>query len=155
RAEKALSNTTIHPALGMDSTLPQHRPTDGYSEARFSPRQDDYPVWYFFYGTLADAAFLVRLLSLSQKPRLRPASVEGGIMRTWAGRYPALIDADSLCKCIAGFAYLVESREHEEILQYYETKKYEVVRCSIRMYDDIEVINGLTFRYVGDPQNLN
>ncbi|KAK2759405.1 hypothetical protein FQN54_002883 [Arachnomyces sp. PD_36] len=152
KAEKALSSTSIYPTLGIDSTLPQHR-LAGINTPR--PTQDEYPVWYFFYGTLADSTFLLKLLSLSEKPELRPASVEMGTIGTWAGKYRALIDAASHNR-VDGFAYLVNSCEHEEILQYYETEKYEVVRCLIRMSDNLsEVINGLTFRFVGDSQDLD
>lgn len=153
---RSLSNTSIYPTLGMDSTLPQHRLDDTCLDAPFSPAQDEYPVWYFFYGTLADAAFLLKLLSLSQEPELRSASIEGGTIRTWAGRYRSLVEAAaSSRKCIDGSAYLVNSCDHEEILQYYETENYEVVRCLIRMNDNTEVIDGLTFRFVGDSQDLD
>jgi hypothetical protein len=153
KAEKDLSSTSIYPTLGMDSTLPQYRLSD--SAISPSPAQDEYPVWYFFYGTLADPAFLVHLLSLSEEPELRPASIKGGTIKIWAGKYKAVIDApDSTCNYIGGYAYQVVSRSHEEILQYYETEKYEVARCSINMKDTGEEINGLTFRFAGCPKDL-
>lgn len=39
------------PTLGLDYTMPQNRLP---KVAKVSPTQDEYPVWYFFYGTLAD-----------------------------------------------------------------------------------------------------
>jgi hypothetical protein len=64
RANKDLSSISAHPTLGVDSTLPQYRATD--SSTVFTPTQDQYPVWYFFYGSLADADILLRRLSLFQ-----------------------------------------------------------------------------------------
>lgn len=42
------------------------------------------------------------------------------------------------------------SEENEEILRYYETDCYEVVRCEICMVDVGEVVKGLVFRFVGE-----
>jgi Gamma-glutamyl cyclotransferase, AIG2-like len=156
KAEKALSNTSPYPTLGKESTLPQHRPTIIASPSTFLPAQDQYPVWYFFYGSLADPDVLSRLLSLSEQPELRPASVTGGILKTWAAKYKAIVDAPaSASRCVHGHAYQVLIREHEEALQYYETEKYEVVRCLIKLRDKTEeVVNGLTFRFVGKSQDL-
>jgi len=156
KAEKALSNTSPYPTLGLESTLPQHRPTTINSTSTFLPAQGQYPVWYFFYGSLADPDVLSRLLSLSEQPGLRLASVTGGILKTWAARYKAIVDAPaSASHCIHGHAYRVLIREHEEALQYYETEKYEVVRCLIKLHDKTEeVVNGLTFRFVNKSQDL-
>ncbi|KAK5462959.1 hypothetical protein LTS15_002671 [Exophiala xenobiotica] len=53
KAKKHLCPHTQAPMLGrMDLTLPQHRPDKATFEP--TPLPDQYPVWYFFYGTLAD-----------------------------------------------------------------------------------------------------
>lgn len=154
KAEKDLSSTSIYPTLGKDSTLPQHRLSD--SDTPPTPAQDEYPVWYVFYGTLADPAFLAQLLSLSEEPELRPARVEGAAIRSWAGKYKAAVDDPvSAHNTIDGYAYRVASSIHEETLRYYETEKYEVVRCPIIMKDTGELINGLTFRFAGGYQELD
>lgn len=68
RAVKALSDSSMHPILGIDPTLPQHRPDHIGPLLTYSPAQDQYPVWYFFYGSLADPDILSRLLSLFETP---------------------------------------------------------------------------------------
>ena len=161
KARKELSPTSIHPTLGLDSTLPQHRATISNLDLTLpqyrglpdhptiSPLQDEYPVWYFFYGTLADPVILSRLLSLPEyaSPILFPARISGGATKTWGGKYLALIDSDTNDK-VLGSAYQVKDCRHEEVLLAYETEKYEVVRCLIDL-DDRQV-SGLTFRFVGN-----
>lgn len=143
KAEKDLSNHSMHPTLGCDATLPQHRPADTHTF--FTPTQDQYPVWYFFYGTLADTAILSRQLLLPNVPDLRPATIRGGVLKTWAGEYKALVDGPANA-CVEGFAYCVLTKEHEDALRSYETDNYEVVRCTI-LFRDGEV-QGCTFRFV-------
>ena len=91
------------------------------------------------------------LLSLptSEQLDLRPACVTGGRIKTWAGKYKALVDDDSASAsaCI-GWAYEVQCPEHEEALRIYETERYQVVRCTIEMWE--QSVGGLTFRFV-DP----
>jgi len=141
-AKKDLSPSSIHPTLGLDATLPQHRAPS----AHIAPLQDEYPVWYFFYGTLADSTFLTELLALSEPAILIPASISRGVVRTWGGRYNALVDGAAI-DCVRGSAYRVTSREREEALLLYETEMYEVVRCEIVMGG--ERVSGLTFRFAG------
>ncbi|KAI2778737.1 hypothetical protein F4815DRAFT_476461 [Daldinia loculata] len=145
RAEKNLSTKSAYPTLGIDTTMPQHRlcSTD---DPKLVPAQNQYPVWYFFYGTLADPSVLKRLLGID--PTYRPASVVGGVLKTWGGKYKALVDAPS-DKTVQGQAFLVKGREQEECLQLYETDKYEVVRCEMEI-EGMEEVKGLTFRFVGD-----
>lgn len=161
KAKKDLASISIYPTLGVESTLPQHRYS---SDLSFDPtirhhlgssihtdcpvQQDDYPVWYFFYGTLADPVLLTRLLSLPEiePPILMPASVSGGLVKTWQAKYKALINGASTDH-VHGSAYEVTSREREEALLFYETEKYEVVRCCITMAN--QTVQGLTFRFVG------
>ncbi|KAH9895469.1 hypothetical protein F4778DRAFT_273656 [Xylariomycetidae sp. FL2044] len=144
RAAKNLSADSAYPTLGIDPTLPQHRLCSAHgNDPKLIPSQTQYPVWYFFYGTLADPAVLRRLLGV--EPVYREASVQGGILTTWGGKYKALIDRPR-GGVVHGSAFLVEDSEQEEILCCYETAKYEVVRCEIEMGD--EKVRGLTFRFV-------
>lgn len=146
KAKKDLAATSIHPTLGIESTLPQHRAS--FLQTSFFPLQEDLPVWYFFYGTLADRPFLSRLLSLpeAEHPLLVPATISSGIVKTWKDRYNALVDGEST-DYVHGSAYEVTTKEREEALLLYETEKYEVVRCSIMM--ESGTVQGLTFRFAG------
>ncbi|KAI0426708.1 hypothetical protein F5Y09DRAFT_333923 [Xylaria sp. FL1042] len=80
----------------------------------------DYPIWYFFYRTLADPAVLGRLLGV--EPLLPNGIVHGS-------------------------AFLVQDQNQEEILRCYGTDKHEVVRCELNTRDN--KIKG-TFRFVGN-----
>lgn len=142
-AEKNLSPDSLHPTLGVESTLPQFRGTD------VSPHNDEYPVWYFFYGTLADPDILTAQTGV-EEPGLIPAHISGGVLKTWGGKYKALVDQRGHGKesNVAGHAFCVESENVETGLRVYETDKYEVVRCTIEMGDRRE--QGLTFRFMGD-----
>lgn len=148
KADKTLSVFSHSPTLGLDSTLPQNRLA--HDMALPLPTQDEYPVWYFFYGTLADPAVLRRLFLLdneAENPRYRPAMVRGGALTTWGEKYMALVDADE-GSIVKGSAFLVCTREHEDALRCFETDKYEVVRCKIEMLDDGTVVKGLVFRFI-------
>ncbi|KAL8730744.1 MAG: hypothetical protein Q9181_004550 [Wetmoreana brouardii] len=161
-AKKDLSPDSIYPTLGRDSTLPQYRqcPLElrrdighhhdpaASSVLSYSVLQDDYPVWYFFYGTLAEIPRLRRLLSLpeSEIPIMFPAKIRGGLIKSWQGQYKALVDgADT--DIVHGSAYKVTSEDREVALRLYETKHYEVVRCTITLAS--HTVQGLTFRFVG------
>ena len=162
KAKKDLDSNSIYPTLGLESTLPQHRyssdlvsdatlaqsPVPSNHTGRRPVLQDEYPAWYFFYGTLADPVVLTRLLSPSETepPTLVPARISGGVIKSWAGKYKALVDGDST-DYVHGSAYEVTSREQEDVLLTYETENYEVVRCCITMAG--ETVHGLTFRFVG------
>lgn len=138
RAYKELSSYSIYPTLGKDATLPQYRPQDPHlldTPASFGRTQDQFPAWYFFYGTLAGVPKLRSVLSLpgGEVPILHEESVKGGTMATWGkGKYNALVDGQ-LTDCVKGLAYRVMSEEHEDSLRKYETSAYEVVRCLIEM----------------------
>ncbi|OHF02543.1 hypothetical protein CORC01_02238 [Colletotrichum orchidophilum] len=127
KAEKNLSATSAHPTLGFEATLPHNRPTSS-SDQRLLPTQDQYPVWYFFYGTLADPGVLNNLLGI-EKPVYRAAKIRGGRLTTWGGKYKALVDASAYeVGCVVeGHAFLVTSKDQEDALQCYETDNYEVV----------------------------
>ena len=146
-ARKALSEISIHPFLGIDATLPQHRLTTLKSTPE--PRQNQYPVWYFFYGTLADNSTLAHHLQLPEQdvPLMKPAFVEHGMLKSWAGKYKALTDGQIESK-VHGQAFEVQNAEHEESLRFYETAMYEVVRCNIQLTDGKNAITGLTFRFI-------
>jgi hypothetical protein len=151
RAPKVFSNNSIYPTLGQDSTLPQYRLAT--QNTTILPSQDQYPVWYFFYGKLADVCILQRRLSLPETefPVLKCASVSRGILATWGGKYKALLDGDVNSQ-VNGSAYLVMSKEDEDALRAYETDNYEVVRCTITMKE--EKAHGCTFRFVGTPDTV-
>ncbi|KAK7430959.1 hypothetical protein QQZ08_002488 [Neonectria magnoliae] len=150
KASKDLSPISRAPTLGIDSTMPQYRCDTATSAP--SPSQDQFPVWYFFYGTLADSAILARVFGdeQHQKPPAydyRSAVVRGGLLKLWGGRYRALLD-DPSGGCVAGSALLVMDENQEDALRVYETDQYEVVRCTIEM--DRGSVEGLTFRFVGE-----
>ncbi|KAL8715785.1 MAG: hypothetical protein Q9220_000452 [cf. Caloplaca sp. 1 TL-2023] len=143
-ARKDLCATSSYPTLGIDSTLPQHRMSD--INHPHLPAQTQYPVWYFFYGTLMDPRSLQSCISASEPPDLIPASVKGGVIRTHQQRkYKALVDGPATAQ-VDGFAFLVENAEQEGCLRYRETNNYEVVRCEIVM-NGKETVRGLTFRF--------
>ncbi|CZT07473.1 uncharacterized protein RCO7_09750 [Rhynchosporium graminicola] len=152
RAYKELSSTSLYPTLGIDTTLPQFRPQDlqflDHAHS-FGQKKGQFPVWYFFYGTLASAPKLCSLLSLpdEEAPVLLKASVKGGEMETWGnGKYNALINGSEDSR-IDGWAYMVISEEYEDALRKYETEAYEVVKCEIEM--EGKYVQGCTFRFTG------
>lgn len=55
-----------------------------------------------------------------------------------------------------GYAYEVTTRERENALLVYETERYELVRCGIRLMGmgmagggGMGMVQGVTFRFVG------
>lgn len=93
RAAKSLSPDSIYPAFGIDTTLPQFR-SDSSKQSRPSPQQDDYPVSYFFYGTLTDKERLGKMFSCEPEAIwLRAARVSGARLTTWADKYKSLLSA--------------------------------------------------------------
>ena len=150
KSGKDLFEHSAYPTLGIDTTMPQYRADN--SETRFLPAQNQYPVWYFFYGNLADPEILTRRLALSTPPVFVPATIRGGMIKRWHSKYNALLDADSTA-WVNGRAYLVESEAHEDALRMYETENYEIVRCSISMGGDL--VKGLTFRFAGPSEELS
>ncbi|EXL90560.1 hypothetical protein FOIG_16185 [Fusarium odoratissimum NRRL 54006] len=62
-APKVLSSNSVHPTLGLDTTLPQYRLG---SDEIPRPAQKEYPVGYFFHGTLADPSVLTPRLNTMQ-----------------------------------------------------------------------------------------
>jgi len=188
-ARKELSPHSLYPTLGIDTTPPQFRPqppsvlSQGNQPDFSKSSQNECPVWYFFYGTLADSNVLARVLGLDgdgsaspaeisyRKARLRSGTCVGNAgwrLTTWGGKYKALVDFSSPSmasgeengKSVEGSAYLVKTREEEDALRYYETDRYEAVRCGIELLDGLrgdggeqehepERVNGLSFRIIG------
>ncbi|KAI4934652.1 hypothetical protein J4E85_002510 [Alternaria conjuncta] len=155
-ARKTLSPFSAYPTLGYDTTLPQHRPQT-IRPSDYQPAQNQYPVWYFFYGTLANPSQLAHLFNSppDQNHTLLPAMIHSGKIRTWAGKYKALVDNPGTC--VEGCAYQVMSQEQEDALRVYETAKYEVVRVEImcRMDFRARFVRGLTFRFAGEEGELD
>jgi hypothetical protein len=84
------------PSLGLGCDLPQNCVIS--TNTNFSPEQNQYPVLFFCYGTLCDSNILSYLsLTEDRLSVLEPASVSGGILRTWPGKYQALVDKRSEC----------------------------------------------------------
>ena len=93
------------------------------------------------------------------------AVVYGGRTSTWGhGKYKALVDGAEN-EVVIGKAFLVQDREQEDTLCFFETDVYEVVRCSIGMRgksigdgkgnDKKERITGLCFRFCGEEALLD
>lgn len=142
-AAKDLCAWSATPTLGLrDATLPQHRASDTTDLVQ----QNQYPVLYFFYGTLAVPEVLQRVLSIDGGIHLLPAKVFGGKITDWGGKYRALVDSYD-DTCVDGYAFMVETEDQERELRLYETKMYEVVRCDI--WVDGKPRKGLTFRFAG------
>ncbi|KAF2121541.1 hypothetical protein BDV96DRAFT_640930 [Lophiotrema nucula] len=134
-----------------------HRPST--TNGIYKPRQEQYPVTYFFYGTLADPRRLARLfncLSTSHALALERAIVKDGALRTWGKKYFALVDHPG--SEVEGWALKVQSEEEEDALRVYETARYEVVRAKIELKGgdrEGEVLCGCTFRFAGWEDELD
>lgn len=149
------------PFLGRDPTLPQNRPS-AITSAPMSQHQQ-YSLYYFFYGTLANTKRLSRLLHIpeSNLPPLLSARVLDGRIRSWASKYMALVDSPG--SEAEGWIYPVLSAEQEDILRVYEGDSYEVVDSRVRLEDESLVQNekrnlvsiARTFRFVGFEDELS
>ncbi|KAL8770300.1 MAG: hypothetical protein Q9209_003936 [Squamulea sp. 1 TL-2023] len=150
KAPKDLSDTSMYPTLGLDSTLPHHRANS--IDQGFVPTQNELPVWYFFYGTLMDPETLQKCIGLTDLPTMVPASIKGGALRGWKRKYKGLVDGPADAQ-VDGYAYRIETVDQEDFLRFRETTNYEVVRCRI-MLNGREGTLGLTFRFA-DPSQLD
>jgi hypothetical protein len=141
----------LGPFLGIETTLPQHR---GVPKSAMEAREE-YPVWYFFYGTLADPSVLAKHIGRTPEPSdLVPAKVYGGRLESWGGKYKAMVD-DFNGSAVHGHAFQVLSVEKENALRFYEGENYEVVRCCINLeVNGLVGVKGLTFRFCGDEELL-
>jgi hypothetical protein len=111
------------------------------------PRQEEYPVPYFFYGALKESERLKEVLGLSKEPVLDIAIVRGGKVIMWPGEKCALVNSRTT-DVVMGEVYVVRSKEEEDKLRRYLGMQYEIMRCRITMGDLMEV-SGLTFRFCG------
>ncbi|KAM5342639.1 hypothetical protein ACJ41O_013605 [Fusarium nematophilum] len=121
------------------------------------PKPEPYcyePVYYFFYGTLAQPDMLRGVLGLNTDPELREAKIIGYSLSSW-GQYKALVDGEP-GEVVLGRAFQVQSAEQEYKLAYYETSAYELAPCLIEFTDEKEPlqVQGKTFMYAGDAKAL-
>lgn len=144
KAEKSLDCISIAPFLGINTTLPQFRPSAQENTSSPLPQQDQYPVWHFLYERLAESSILQEPLALPEPPKYRTAEVSDAAKQRWSGRYNALVDGHGMAM---GKAFQVNSQEQEEALQSLETDVYEVVRCMIEFKGDLvpTKVSGLCF----------
>jgi hypothetical protein len=148
KAIKDFDSSTCSPTLGHPpTTLPQFRPS--HLNQEFRPMQNEYPVWYFFYGTLGDDQILRKALGHSdvEELDLKEAWIQGGKLKRW-GTYKALVDGIEI-DVVRGKAYLVKSEEEEDKLLFYETEAYDVARCRILFSNGEQSTAGCAFR-IGD-----
>lgn len=94
------------------------------------PGQDDYPVPYFFYGTLADREKSQDVIGLDEPPELVEARVKEGKVKMWGRTFRAIVDGEKE-DMVEGEMYVVRNQEEEDALRHYEGAIYEVVRCLI------------------------
>jgi hypothetical protein len=122
--------------------------------AQSAAQPTEYPVYYFFYGTLAIPSQLMAILDLAETPELRPAHIFGYAMGRWSC-YRTLLPGTKE-DMISGYAYLVTSAEHAARLARYETGAYKVDSCRIFFADNAPPpqVEGKTFVYAGDPDAL-
>ena len=112
----------------------------------------EYPAPCFFYGTLADAAFLAEKLELEELPGLRRGIIRGYGVKMW-GHCRALIGGQSRGEVLEGWVYVVKTREELEKLAVWEGGKYEVDLCEIFVEGDEKVL-GNVFVFCGGLHNL-
>ena len=138
------------PFLGRDATLPHHRPS---THPKPHSDHDEFPVKYFFYGTLADPLLLSRLFGVQESEilPLRPAVLLDGMIRMWANKYRALIDAPG--KNIHGQVYEVTSATQEDALREYEGRNYEVVEARTMLAGEETLVR--VFRFAGLEDELS
>ena len=133
---------------------------DGYwFEPQYQPEHIDVLAprlgLYFFYGTLMDPILLSEILSLSEKPSLRPAKLIGYSLKLW-GQYPALVDGPTGA-IVEGMCYNIEDTKYAERMAEYETRAYHPSPCRIQFTDgrEPEKAVGSTFKYVGNPMDIS
>ncbi|OSS51033.1 hypothetical protein B5807_04581 [Epicoccum nigrum] len=137
---------TALPHLGRDETLPQHRLCTSI------PRKAEYPVDYFFYGTLAAPDRLARLfgVEINEVTELRPAICLDDRIRIWAKKYRALVGCPG--GEVQGHVFRIKSVEEEKALRAYDGDSDEVVDA--RVVIDGKVKGFRTFRYAGYEDEL-
>ncbi|KUI69237.1 hypothetical protein VM1G_05534 [Cytospora mali] len=108
---------------------------------------------YFFYGSLMHPRMLRHVLELSELPEVKPAEIVGYRTKVW-GPYPALV-AGKAEEVFKGVVYEVQSGDHKDRLQRYETDCYRIAKCSIRVDGAEEEVLGKTFIWNGDEEDLD
>lgn len=108
------------------------------------------PKPFFFYGTLTDPLRLQETLQLPEPPVLKPARVQRYKIMLW-GQYPALVPGP-MSSYVDGMAYIVETEQQQQMLEYYETRAYCVV--GIRITIEGKWVPGRTFLWHSDPTEL-
>jgi gamma-glutamylcyclotransferase (GGCT)/AIG2-like uncharacterized protein YtfP len=138
---------TIH---GFDAGKAVHRALEQRSNCLAARRLTStpasrFPMYYFFYGTLAQPDKLTRVLELSAAPQYKAATI-GGFKAGTIGEYKALVEIEdeSEDEQIEGEAYLVASEEHAEKLAEFETDLYVSVDVEIALEGGRSVV-GRTF----------
>lgn len=140
-ASKEISSSSRYPTLGVDTTLPHFRLPNIPI-----PDPNEYPMWYFFYGTLCQETILARAIGVEESNiKYKQARVYNAKLSTWGNKYRGLVDG-GVSSLVDGMAFIVNSREEEDGLRVYETSQYEVVRCSIFLRENSQDIDGFTFR---------
>jgi gamma-glutamylcyclotransferase (GGCT)/AIG2-like uncharacterized protein YtfP len=100
----------------------------------------------FFYGTLTDPLKLQGILLLPNPPVLKPARVRSYKIMLW-GQYPALVDGP-LDSYVDGMTCVIETKQHLQMLEEYETKAYCL--SGIRIEVDGKIVSGSTFIWAKD-----
>lgn len=102
-----------------------------------------------------DPSLLAEILSLAEKPKLRPAVLFGYTLKRW-GKYPALTDGASE-EVVNGVVYHVKEKTHAERLAKYETIAFWPTPCRIQFTDggNPREIVGSTFKYIGHPTQID
>ena len=137
---------TALPHLGRGETLPKHRLSALFTQGA------EYPIDYFFEGTLAAPDCLARLfgIEINEVTELRPAICLDGRIRIWTKKYRALVDCPG--GKIQWQVFRVKSVEEEEALRAYEGVSYEVVNARVAI--DGKVKGCRTFRFAGYEDEL-
>ena len=136
--------------MSRDATLPHHRPNACRKD---TVQAAEYPVAYFFYGTLVSTERLSRLFGVptAQIGRFERGILLDGRVRTWAGKFRALVDSPG--GRVEGSVFIVNSAEEEYALRVYEGDSYEVANATI-ILEGGRRIQGRTFRYCGYEDEL-
>ena len=115
------------------------------------------PKIWFFYGSLMDPSTLQSVLSLAERPTLRPANLPGYHLKMW-GQYPALIDARPMLT-VPGMVFEADEHDRSEDilakLQAYEGDNYKYRTCLVEIVgQEGEDVEASTFQWCGDTAEL-
>jgi len=141
-------------AINLKVSAPPSQPKRDRSTntLRVPPDQPFIPCYMFLYGSLMDPEVLQAVLSLSELPTTRPATIFGFKVRMWS-MYPALIPGDGDEK-VPGVVWKVEKEDHFKRLQEYETGAYIWTWCEATLDDDETIPEKCrTFCWAGDPDS--